>query len=318
MKIVKTKLNYANSYTLFDINTLAVGEVVLFDILIKKEDGYIIIIEAGTVLSENLYDKLKKQEGLYIAKKDEEKQILSCESLKYYIRHNKDNIQKRVQLLYDVNSQLFDIYLSNKDNKINLECVELIVKSIIYLIKYDEIFIRNTMPYFINENMLKNHSLHVAIYALTLGNALKFKDEQLLQLGTAALLHDVGFKKIDAAIINKETPLSPQENKLVQKHPLYSVEIIKQNHIHDPYIIDAVMHHHERYDGTGYPEGRTRKEISTFASILAICDVFDALTNSRPHRKHFTSFNALKMMMRDSEMINGFNQEYLHMALKLL
>ncbi|OHD97735.1 MAG: phosphohydrolase [Sulfurimonas sp. RIFCSPHIGHO2_12_FULL_36_9] len=318
MKIIKTKLNYANSYTLFDINTLAVGEVVLFDILIKKEDGYIIIIEAGTVLSENLYDKLKKQEGLYIAKKDEEKQILSCESLKYYIRHNKDNIQKRVQLLYDVNSQLFDIYLSNKDNKINLECVELIVKSIIYLIKYDEIFIRNTMPYFINENMLKNHSLHVAIYALTLGNALKFKDEQLLQLGTAALLHDVGFKKIDAAIINKETPLSPQENKLVQKHPLYSVEIIKQNHIHDPYIIAAVMHHHERYDGTGYPEGRTRKEISDFASILAICDVFDALTNSRPHRKNFTSFNALKMMMRDSEMINGFNQEYLHMALKLL
>jgi putative nucleotidyltransferase with HDIG domain len=174
------------------------------------------------------------------------------------------------------------------------------------------------MPYFINENMLKNHSLHVAIYALTLGHALKFNDEQLLQLGIAALLHDVGFKKIDAAIINKEAPLTPQENKLIQKHSLYSVEIIKQNNIHDPYIIDAVMHHHERYDGTGYPDGRTREEISSFASILAICDVFDALTNNRPHRKHFTSFNALKMMMRDSEMVNGFNQEYLYIALKLL
>lgn len=318
MKIVKTKLNYVNSYSIFDANTLTVGEVVPFDILIKKENDYIIIIEAGTLLSENLYDKLKKHDGLYIAKKDEEKQILSCESLIYYIRHNRDNHAKRIQLLYDVNSQLFDIYLSNKDNKINLECVELIVKSIIYMLKYDEIFIKNTMPYFINDNMLKNHSLHVAIYALSLGNALKFNDEQLLKLGIAGLLHDVGFKKIDADLINKESQLDSAEIAIIQKHVQYSVDIIKQNHIHDPYILDAVMHHHERYDGSGYPNNLTKGEISDFASILAICDVFDALTNNRPHREHYSSFNALKMMMRDSEMVNRFNQNYLHLSLKLL
>lgn len=318
MKIVKTKLNYVNSYILFDTNTLKIDEIIPFDILIKKENDYIIIIEAGTLLSENLYDKLKKHDGLYIAKKDEEKQILSCESLKYYIRHNRDNHAKRIQLLYDVNSQLFDIYLSNKDNKINLECVELIVKSIIYILKYDEIFIKNTMPYFINDNMLKNHSLHVAIYALSLGNALKFNDEQLLKLGIAGLLHDVGFKKIDADLINRESQLDSAEIAIIQKHVLYSVDIIKQNHIHDPYILDAVMHHHERYDGSGYPNNLLKGEISDFASILAICDVFDALTNNRPHRKHYSSFNALKIMMRDSEMVNRFNQNYLHLSLKLL
>ncbi|MDQ1337456.1 MAG: hypothetical protein QG617_423, partial [Campylobacterota bacterium] len=97
-----------------------------------------------------------------------------------------------------------------------------------------------------------------------------------------------------------------------------SVEIIKQNHIHDPYILDAVMHHHERYDGSGYPNNLTKGDISDFASILAICDVFDALTNSRAHRKNYSSFDALKMMMRDSEMVNGFNQRYLHLSLKLL
>lgn len=318
MKVIKTKLNYMHSYAPCDINTLVVGEVVPFDILIKKENDYIIIIEAGTLLSQSLYAKLQKQESLYIAKKDEEKQILSCESLKYYIRHNRDNFSKRVQLLYDVTNQLFEMFLANKENKINLNCVELIVKSIIYLVKYDKIFIKNTMPFFKNEHMLKNHSLHVAIYAVTLGHALKFNDEQLLKLGIAGLLHDIGFKKIDAELINKESQLSPEEIAIVQKHVLYSVEIIKQNKIHDPYILDAVMHHHERYDGSGYPNNLLKDEISDFASILAICDVFDALTNSRAHRKNYSSFDALKMMMRDSEMINGFNQKYLSMSIKLL
>lgn len=318
MKVIKTKLNYASSYVIFDINTLLLDEVIPFNLFIKKDQDYIIIIEAGTLLSQSLYAKLQKQESIYIAKKDEAKQILSCESLRYYIRHNRDNFSKRVQLLYDVNSQLFDIYLSNKDNKINLNCVELIIKSIIYLIKYDEIFIKNTMPYFKNEHVLKNHSLHVAIYALTLGHALKFSEEQLLKLGTAGLLHDVGFKKIDDAILNKESQLSEEETATVQKHVLYSVEIIKQNKIHDPYILDAVMRHHERYDGSGYPNNLQKEDISDFASILAICDVFDALTNNRAHRKNYSSFDALKMMMRDSEMVNRFNQKYLHISLKLL
>lgn len=318
MKVIKTKLNYASSYIPFDMNTLALGGVIPFDLFIKKDRDYIIIIEAGTLLSKALYAKLQKQESLYISKKDEEKQILSCESLIHYIKHNRDNFSKRVQFLYDVTEQLFDMFLKSKDNKININCVELIVKSIIYLIKYDEIFIKNTMPYFKSEHMLKNHSLHVTIYALTLGNTLKFSDEQLLKLGTAGLLHDVGFKKIDDAIINKESQLTTAESAIVQKHVLYSVEIIKQNKIHDPYILDAVMHHHERYDGSGYPNNLLKEEISDFASILAICDVFDALTNNRAYRKNYSSFDSLKLMIRDSDMVNKFNQKYLHMSIKLL
>jgi len=275
-------------------------------------------LKAGTLLSGILYAKLQEQKSLYIAKKDEKKQILSCESLKYYIMYNRDNFSKRVQLLYDITNQLFDIFLSNRNNKINLSCVELIVKSIIYLVKYDEMFLRNTMPHFKNEHMLKNHSLQVAIYAVALGHALKFSEEQLLKLGIAGLLHDVGLKKIDDSIIDKESSLDETETAIVQKHVLYSIDIIKQNNIHDPYILDAIMHHHERYDGSGYPDNLTKEDMSDFASILAICDVFDAMTNSRPHRKNYSSFAALRIMIRDSEMVNRFNQKYLHISLKLL
>lgn len=318
MKIIKTKLNYTAAFILLDINTLKIGETTTFDIYIKKDNDYIIIIEAGTLLSDNIYAKLKKQDKLYIAKKDENKQILSCESLKYYIRHNRDDHKKRVGLLYEVNNQLFEIFTTNIENKIHLGCVKLIIQSIIYLLRYDENFIKNTMPYLLNDYELQNHSLHVAIYALALGNKLKFNNEQLSQLGTAALLHDLGLKKIDQNIVNKNAKLTFAEMKTVQKHSLYGVEILKQNKINDPYILDAVMHHHERLDGSGYPDRLNKENISDFSSIIAICDVFDALTNNRPHRKEYKSFEALKMMMRDSEMINQFNQEFLHLSIKML
>ncbi len=318
MKIIKTKLDHYHLYTTLDINTLIVGEIIPYNIFIKKNEEYVIIIEAGTLISKEFHAKLQKQEALYIAKVDETKQILSCESLKYYIRHNRDNPKKRVELLYNVTEQLFEIFMSHPENKIHAECVTLIIKSIIYLIKHDANFARNTMPHFINNDALVNHSLHVAIYSLILGSKLQFSDEHLLQLGTAAFLHDVGLKKIDYAVIAKSTQLSEAESKNIQQHPKHSVDIIKQNKIHDPYILDAVMHHHERYDGSGYPNHLTKPKISDFASILAICDVFDALTSARPHRKQYSSFEALKMMMKDSEMVNQFNQKYLLIALKLL
>jgi HD-GYP domain-containing protein (c-di-GMP phosphodiesterase class II) len=316
MKIIKTKLNYSNSYLVLDINIIKIDDVAPFDIFIRKDEYFVIIIEAGTLISESLFAKLKNQESLYISKEDEDKQILSCENLKYYMRHNRDNIEKRIKLLYEVNDQLFDIYLTNKENKIHLNCVEFIIHSIIYLIKYDPIFLKNTMPHFVNNDLVKNHSLHVAIYALSLGNTLRYNNDELLKIGVAALLHDVGLKKIDEDIINKKDLLNPEETNLVQKHSQYSVDIIMQNKIHDPYIIDAVMHHHERYDGSGYPNQLVQSEISDFASILAICDVFDAMTTKRPYRKHYSSFNALKMMMRDTDMVNKFNQKYLHLFLK--
>jgi len=195
MKVIKTKLNYSHSYIVLDINLLKIDCVAPFDIYIKKDDDLVIIIEAGTLISESLYTKLKHHKNLYISKKDEDKQILSCESLKHYIRHNRDNPQKRVMLLYKISEQLFDMYATNKENMIHLECVELIIKSIIYLIKYDEKFLKSTMPYFENDHVLYSHSLHVAMYALFLANMLKFNDDDLLKIGVAALLHDVGLKK---------------------------------------------------------------------------------------------------------------------------
>ncbi len=318
MKVVKSTLKKLLSYVEFDISSIEAGDTVPFDIYIKKDKDYVIIIEAGTLLSESLYSKLKKQEKLYILKSDENKQTLTCETLKYYIKHNKDNVEKRIKMLYEVNEKLFDDYLNNKSNEIDIKCVALFVKTIVYLIKQDKEFMKKTLPFFINDDKLSTHSLHVAIYATKLASLINLKNEQLVQIATAGLLHDVGYKKIDDSIIKKTTNLNTKESAAIRKHSQYSVDILKQNKIYDPYIIDAVMHHHERYDGSGYPENLQMDEISDFASILGICDVFDALTNNRPHRKAYSSYDALRMMMKETSMVNQFNQKYLLLALKSL
>ena len=78
------------------------------------------------------------------------------------------------------------------------------------------------------------------------------------------------------------------------------------------------MQHHERQDGNGYPDKLRDDEISEFASIISVCDVFDALTSERPHRKSFTTFEALKMMTKGEDMVHKFDKKFLHIFLKSL
>ena len=115
MKVLKTKLNYSSSYVLLDLDSIKIGEITSFDIFIKKDDNFVIIIEAGTLISESLYNKLRNQKSLYVYKDPQDKEILSCESLRYHIRLNRDNEQKRVEILYEVTNQLFDIFLTKSN-----------------------------------------------------------------------------------------------------------------------------------------------------------------------------------------------------------
>nr|WP_321268562.1 HD domain-containing phosphohydrolase [uncultured Sulfurimonas sp.] len=318
MKVIQKQIKTVDYYKFTNLESLKIGNNIAYDIFIKKDNNYIIIIEAGTFLTEQLYAKLQKQTSLYIFKKDKDKTQLTCKTLKYYIKYNKNNFSKRVSFIYSVNTQLFNNYLENPYNKIDLECVNLIVESILYLVKYDSDFLKNTIPYFKDEHNLSNHSLHVAMYAMNLGNDLSLDTENLLHLATAGLLHDLGLKKVDDLLIYKKEKLNINELEEIHKHVNFSVEILKQNNFHTTDILDAVLGHHELYNGKGYPNNLEEGEIGQFASILAICDVFDALTSNRPHRKQYTSFEAIKMMFKDDNMINNFNHHYLSLLLKAI
>lgn len=318
MEVGKNNLNSADIYMPFKVSSLKVGETVPFDIFIQHDNDYATLIKTGTHLSETLYVKLSRQKSLFSRREDIEKYGLICTTLETNLSNNQHNIEKSLEFLYKINQKIFKSYIDSQDDKISFLCVGELVKGILYLIHNNPSFLKDVMAHFINEDKLSTHSLNVCIYSMSLGNALALDDEELSKLGIAALLHDVGIKKIDSHIIEKENKLSFKEYERVHQHPLLSVQIIKHNKIFDPYIIEAVTHHHENYDGSGYPDGLIARQISIFSSIISITDVFDALTNTRPNRDAYSSFDALKIMMHDKTMVKKFNLKYMKVFLSLL
>ncbi len=127
------------------------------------------------------------------------------------------------------------------------------------------------------------HSRKVTNYAVALAEKLNLSPEKVAVISTAALLHDIGKIGIPDEVLNKPGALDAQAWEMVRAHPKLSTTIV--SHVLDLVsCVPAILHHHERWDGTGYPTGLKGENIPIEARILAIADAFDAMTSSRPYR----------------------------------
>jgi len=109
-------------------------------------------------------------------------------------------------------------------------------------------------------------------------------EERLVRLGLGLLLHDIGKLMVPEAVLNKPGKLDEDEWRLIRAHPENGVELLKDTRI-SPLVSVVVRAHHERWDGTGYPDGKRAEDIHQFARIAAVADVFDAITSERPYKK---------------------------------
>ena len=139
------------------------------------------------------------------------------------------------------------------------------------------------------------HSKNVARYAATLAVATGLNDDQVRTIYAAGLLHDIGKISIPESILKKTGKLEPDEYQIMKDHVNNSIEMIRHLPEMD-YLIPAVLGHHERWDGKGYPRGIAGEEIPVSARCLAIADVFDAMTTDRPYRKGLPLEFALEEM----------------------
>ncbi|MDW7667859.1 MAG: HD-GYP domain-containing protein [Bacillota bacterium] len=131
------------------------------------------------------------------------------------------------------------------------------------------------------------HASRVGKYAVEIGKELGLTSFELDKIRNAALLHDIGKIGVDDRILNKNKGLNNLEYEVIKNHPSTGYEIIKEIEFLKG-SIDIVKHHHERWDGKGYPDGLKGEEISQLVSILTIADSFDAMTTDRPYRKAFS------------------------------
>lgn len=142
------------------------------------------------------------------------------------------------------------------------------------------------------------HSIAVAALMIHFGRSIKMTDATVKELALGGLLHDVGKVKIPPEILQKSGPLTGAEMITVRQHPQNSFEILSRHGNISEAVLDICLHHHERTDGKGYPDGLLGEEIRPQVRIASICDVYDALTSRRAYKKAWTSDDAVKFMLK--------------------
>lgn len=143
------------------------------------------------------------------------------------------------------------------------------------------------------------HSRRVALYAQSLARSLGWGKREARDLALAALVHDLGKTWISNKILNKAAALSLEERLIMQRHPEIGARILIGYEVH-PFYVEAVLHHHESWDGRGYPAQLKGTAIPLSARILTVADVYDVLTSRRPYKAPLTSTEARERLLESS------------------
>ena len=186
-------------------------------------------------------------------------------------------------------------------NDLNFNYVAEKVKTACEIIKEDRRFLlrvqKNTLsnP---TDNYLASHAVKSTIISIIIGSYLKLPNHRLIELGVAALLHEIGMIKLPSQVYVSNRALEPKEQKAIHSHPILSYRLLKSFDF--PLTINlAALEHHERENGSGYPRRLTGDKISLYAKIIAVACSYEALSAQRPHREAKDGFTGMMELLKN-------------------
>jgi len=208
-----------------------------------------------------------------------------CEKLREQNINLERIVGERTEAIQFAYTRLLEKNQKLKNNKGKMEEIYLNIIS----------FISDTMEH--KDGYTAGHSERVRRLALLIAERMGKKEDELILIGRAAKLHDVGKLVIDLEFINKPGPLSQDEWKIFKKHPVTGAELLRAlDFLNDE--AELILHHHERYDGSGYPEGKKTDETPFNAYIIALADALDAMLSVRSYKKSITLDEAVKRIKK--------------------
>ncbi len=234
---------------------------------------------------------------LYVAKSDykEYEQFLHTRIVNALKVEDK-SFEEKSSIIFNNASQVLHNLFKYPEALGNYEASKEIVCDMVSIILDNHFTIKSLMSIAEHDYYTHTHSIHVAIYSLSLGSFLGLEQNELSELGEAALLHDLGKSKIKYEIINKNGKLTDAEFDTIKKHSIFGYELGIKLGITNKNVLLGIKHHHEKIDGSGYPSGIRNENIPYYAKIIGVCDIFDALTSRRSYKEAMTTFEALKLM----------------------
>lgn len=150
------------------------------------------------------------------------------------------------------------------------------------------------------DEYLYTHSINVSLLAMLIGKWLKYDYTSIRSLVSAGILHDIGKSKVSQDILSKPGSLTTEEFLEIKKHPVYGYKIAETMPGLNDDILKGILMHHEREDGTGYPFGLKSEQIHYFAKIIAVADIYDAMTSNRAYRSMVCPFEVIEHMEKEN------------------
>lgn len=256
-----------------------------------------VLINSGIPLTDRMLSRLQELGVTYVLIDDDKtSDVVIVNSISDKVR--KEAVLAIEKTFYDLDSgkNLNNAFVIEKVTKQLKE----IVRSILLELKGSKELLNLLSEVIIHDHYIFTHSFNVTLYALSIGKELKLPDNQLEALGLGALLHDVGKMMITQDILLKPGRLTLEEFEEIKKHSHYGYDLLR-NVPNIPLIAaHCAFQHHERLDGSGYPRGIKGKDIHLFGKILAVADVFDAVTSNRTYRQAMLPHEGLEILYAGS------------------
>lgn len=276
---------------------------------IHSDDGKV-LLGVGVYLSQRMIDTLKRRNITHIYIKDEAtKDIEVSDDIPLEVRIEASTaIQNTFENLQSDESSFY------KHFDLNVSKLQQVFKNLMKEIKSTNNAMNLLTNVYVHDNYTFSHSTNVTIYVLAMAIKLGYNEKKLNEIGMGSMLHDIGKILIPKEILNKQGKLTNEEYDIVKQHPTFGFELLRKQHEVSLLSAHCAFQHHEKLDGTGYPRGLKEEEIHPYGKIMAICDVFDALTSNRSYRDAMLPHTAMEILFAganthfDSELIRVFQR----------
>jgi len=272
-----------------------------FNIFRKEQDDYALILENGDIFPNALPDLVLKQQKnkpfVYINEKDKQTYYTYLEHILAEItQDSRISLKDKSRFIYEISSSTINSLFERPESKEMVERTKSLAANTINVILSNDNSVKSMMEIGSHDYYTYTHSVDVAVFSIGFANHLKYSYHDISNVGYAAMMHDIGKSKIPSEIINKKGKLTRDEFEIMKKHPLYSYEILQFHGETDDDILSPVRHHHEKAQGNGYPDRLIAPRTHEFAKVIAISDIFSALTTQRSYKKAYSSFDALQLI----------------------
>jgi len=287
-------------YIEIPISALQVGSVNKFNVYLKGPDGYILYAAKGLPFEKKMLSGLGNVyiECVYINEEDEAlyREYLG-ENLAKFANDDTLGREQKSRLMYDSARGVMKGLFENKDLPKAISDVKAAAEAIMDNVLSDDKAFLSLVQASSYDYYTYTHCINVAIYSIGIAKFIGLPQDELKALASGAALHDVGKSKVNQDVLNKQGKLNDDEFNHIKQHASFGFEILTgTTGENDKRVLSAVRHHHEKLDGSGYPDGISGNNISTFAKIVAVADVFDALNTKRCYKDPMSTFETLSFM----------------------